>query len=82
MKNLRKIAAGLPVKVYTRVSLRDDHSAQSADTNMLLTFRGFLRDRPGSLAAFSSLIAECGDNISFFHYDRSVDSSCVSGHLD
>ncbi len=77
MKDLRKIAAGLPVKVYTRVSLRDDHSAQSADTNMLLKFRVFLRDRPGSLAAFSSLIAECGGNIGFFHYDRSVDSSCV-----
>jgi len=67
----------LPVRVYKQVSLTGEQMRRAADTNLLLKFRVFLRDRPGSLAAFSTLIAESGGNISFFHYDRSVDSSRV-----
>ena len=67
----------LPVRVYKQVSLTGELLRRAADTDLLLKFRVFLRDRPGSLAAFSSVIAECGGNISFFHYDRSVDSGRV-----
>src|SRR5574340_567742 len=66
---------GRPVRIYKRVSLTGQQLA--ADTDLLIKFRVFLRDRPGSLAAFSSVIADAGGNISFFHYDRSVDSSRV-----
>lgn len=44
---------------------------------MLFKLRLFLKDRPGSLAELSSLVAENQGNISFFHYDRSVDCSRV-----
>jgi hypothetical protein len=37
-----------------------------------------LPDRPGSLAGFATTIAHIGGNISFFHYDRSTDSSRVA----
>ncbi|MDH4232783.1 MAG: hypothetical protein OEW04_12235, partial [Nitrospirota bacterium] len=65
------------MRVYKRVPLPGEQMRRTADESLLLKFRVFLRDRPGSLAAFSSLIADCGGNISFFHYDRSVDSSRV-----
>jgi glyoxylase-like metal-dependent hydrolase (beta-lactamase superfamily II)/uncharacterized protein with ACT and thioredoxin-like domain len=67
----------LPVKVYKQVSLTGEMLRRATDTDLLLKFRIFLKDKPGSLAAFSSLIADCGGNISFFHYDRSVDSRRV-----
>ncbi len=38
----------------------------------------YLPDRPGSLAGFASAISQAGGNISFFHYDRSMDSSRVA----
>ncbi|RPI37637.1 MAG: MBL fold metallo-hydrolase [Nitrospiraceae bacterium] len=75
-KNVNKTPE-LSVKVYKQVSLTGERMRRAADANLLLKFRVFLRDRPGSLAAFSSLIADCCGNISFFHYDRSVDSSRV-----
>ena len=45
---------------------------------LLAKFQVYLPDRPGSLAGFASTIAQAGGNISFFHYDRSVDSSRVA----
>lgn len=76
MKELKN-SADLPVKVYKQVSLTGEQLRRAADTDLLVKFRVFLKDKPGFLAAFSALIAECGGNISFFHYDRSVDSSRV-----
>ncbi len=46
--------------------------------SLLAKFRIALPDRPGSLAGFASAIAQAGGNISFFHYDRSIDSSRVA----
>jgi glyoxylase-like metal-dependent hydrolase (beta-lactamase superfamily II)/uncharacterized protein with ACT and thioredoxin-like domain len=46
--------------------------------HVLAKFRVYLPDRPGSLAGFASAIAEANGNISFFHYDRSIDSSRVA----
>ncbi|OGW49439.1 MAG: hypothetical protein A2078_13850 [Nitrospirae bacterium GWC2_57_9] len=45
---------------------------------LLTKFRVYLPDRPGSLAGFASTIAQAGGNISFFHYDRAIDSSRVA----
>jgi glyoxylase-like metal-dependent hydrolase (beta-lactamase superfamily II)/uncharacterized protein with ACT and thioredoxin-like domain len=45
---------------------------------LLVKLRVSLPDRPGSLAALATAIAETGANITFFHYDRSVDSSRVA----
>jgi glyoxylase-like metal-dependent hydrolase (beta-lactamase superfamily II)/uncharacterized protein with ACT and thioredoxin-like domain len=75
-KNLNN-ADEIPIEVYKQISLAGQRLRRFADQDLLLKFRVFLKDRPGSLAAFSSLIADCGGNISFFHYDRSVDSSRV-----
>jgi len=68
-------AAALPVKIYKRVS--SAKKAKNNDVDYLLKFRLYLKDRPGTLASFSSLISRCGGNICFFHYDRSLDSSRV-----
>jgi glyoxylase-like metal-dependent hydrolase (beta-lactamase superfamily II)/uncharacterized protein with ACT and thioredoxin-like domain len=76
MKELKN-SGDLPVKVYKQVSLTGGQLRRAADTDLLIKFRVFLKDKPGSLAAFSSLIAEYSGNISFFHYDRAVDSSRV-----
>jgi len=76
MKELKN-SVDLPVKVYKQVSLTGGQLRRAADTDLLIKFRVFLKDKPGSLAAFSSLIAEYSGNISFFHYDRAVDSSRV-----
>jgi len=76
MKELKN-SVDLPVKVYKQVSLTGGQLRRAADTDLLTKFRVFLKDKPGSLAAFSSLIAEYSGNISFFHYDRAVDSSRV-----
>jgi glyoxylase-like metal-dependent hydrolase (beta-lactamase superfamily II)/ACT domain-containing protein len=62
----------LPVRVYRKVK------SYGGGAEVLVKFQVFLRDRPGSLAAFSSLIARFGGNICFFHYDRSLDSSRVA----
>lgn len=69
--------SALPVRVYKQVYLTGEQTRRAADSDLLIKFRVFLRDRPGSLAAFSSVIADCHGNISFFHYDRSIDSSRV-----
>ena len=66
-----------PVKVYKQVPSPGGQLRRAADMD-LVKFRVFLRDRPGSLAAFSSLIADCRGNSSFFHYDRAVDISRVA----
>jgi len=44
----------------------------------LAKFSVYLPDRPGSLAGFATSIAQSLGNISFFHYDRSLDSSRVA----
>ncbi|MGA2193548.1 MAG: MBL fold metallo-hydrolase [Nitrospirota bacterium] len=59
-----------PLRVYRQVPDDSGHG-------FLVKFAVFLKDRPGSLADFSSLIARSGGNISIFHYDRSTDSSRV-----
>ena len=46
--------------------------------SVLAKFSIYLPDQPGSLAGFASTIAHAGGNISFFHYDRSIDSSRVA----
>ncbi len=62
----------LPIRVYKKVK------SYGGGEEVLAKFRVFLKDRPGSLAAFSALIARFGGNICFFHYDRSLDSSRVA----
>ncbi|MCE5195119.1 MAG: MBL fold metallo-hydrolase [Nitrospiraceae bacterium] len=64
----------LPVKIYKHIS---KSKKENFETDLLAKFRVFLDDRPGSLAVFSSLISACNANISFFHYDRSMDSTKV-----
>jgi len=44
----------------------------------LAKFSVYLPDRPGSLSGFASAISESDGNITFFHYDRSIDSSRVA----
>lgn len=51
--------------------------ADDRDTGYLAKCRVLLPDRPGSLARFASSIAAAGGNITFFHYDRAIDSSRV-----
>ncbi len=67
----------LPIKVYQRVETCVSEPDANTKADLLVKFRVFLKDRPGSLAALSSLIAQCRGNINFFHYDRSQDSSRV-----
>ncbi|MDA8431851.1 MAG: MBL fold metallo-hydrolase [Nitrospiraceae bacterium] len=62
----------LPVRVYKKLK------SYGSGEEILAKFRVFLKDRPGSLASFSALIARFGGNICFFHYDRSLDSSRVA----
>ncbi|MBI5057367.1 MAG: MBL fold metallo-hydrolase [Nitrospirae bacterium] len=62
----------LPVRVYRKIG-----NSPGASEELLAKFRIHLPDRPGSLAAFASVIADRGGNISFFHYDRSKDSNRV-----
>jgi glyoxylase-like metal-dependent hydrolase (beta-lactamase superfamily II)/uncharacterized protein with ACT and thioredoxin-like domain len=61
------------VRIYRRIT----GSVNPATPVLLAKFRVFLPDRPGSLSGFASTIAQAGGNISFFHYDRSMDSSRV-----
>ncbi len=62
------------VKIYRRITQTPDPTVPV----LLAKFRVFLPDRPGSLAGFASTIAQARGNISFFHYDRSLDSSRVA----
>jgi glyoxylase-like metal-dependent hydrolase (beta-lactamase superfamily II)/uncharacterized protein with ACT and thioredoxin-like domain len=62
-----------PITIYKRLS--PDTTPQNP---ILAKFRIELPDRPGSLAGFASTIAQAWGNISFFHYDRSIDSSRVA----
>lgn len=66
---------GLPVRVYQRLAA---FGQRPSDAKLLAKFQVFLKDRPGSLAAFASLIARHGGNISFFHYDRAMDPNRVA----
>jgi glyoxylase-like metal-dependent hydrolase (beta-lactamase superfamily II)/uncharacterized protein with ACT and thioredoxin-like domain len=67
----------LPVRVFELVPAQGTDSSERGPT-VLAKFRVFLVDRPGSLAALSSLVAECGGNITFFHYDRAVHPNRVA----
>ncbi len=48
----------------------------------LVKCRTFLPDRPGSLARFAAAIAGAGGNITYFHYDRTIDSSRVVAEME
>jgi glyoxylase-like metal-dependent hydrolase (beta-lactamase superfamily II)/uncharacterized protein with ACT and thioredoxin-like domain len=63
----------LPIKIYKRL----ETAPAEAVADYIVKFPVYLTDKPGSLADFASLIASCKGNISFFHYDRSVDSNRV-----
>jgi len=63
----------LPAKVYRRVGA----GALENPAEFIVKFRVFLEDKPGSLSDLAALIAACRGNISFFHYDRSLDSNRV-----
>ena len=63
----------LPIKIYQRL----ETAPAEAGADYIVKFPVYLTDKPGSLADFASLIASCSGNISFFHYDRSVDSNRV-----
>lgn len=63
------------VSAYHRIAFPGEVRATRV---VLGKFRVELPDRPGSLAGFASAIAQAGGNISFFHYDRSLDSRRVS----
>ena len=65
-----------PIRVYQQLSF--PRNAIPAPVGVLAKFSIYLPDRPGSLAGFASTIAHAGGNISFFHYDRSIDSSRVA----
>ncbi len=67
----------LPIKAYRRIKTYGSERGKNTEADLLVKFRVFLKDRPGSLAALSSLIAHCRGNINFFHYDRAQDSSRV-----
>jgi glyoxylase-like metal-dependent hydrolase (beta-lactamase superfamily II)/uncharacterized protein with ACT and thioredoxin-like domain len=65
--------SSLPVKIYKRIGALP----KKAGFLLVLKFRVFLEDKPGSLADFASYIAGSNGNISFFHYDRSLHSNRV-----
>ena len=65
-----------PITVYQQIAF--PRGAESAPRGVLARFRVYLPDQPGSLAGFASAIARAEGNISFFHYDRSLDSSRVA----
>jgi hypothetical protein len=69
--------AQTPIRLYRLIS----PAPPDREGQVLAKFRAHLPDRPGSLAGFASVIAEAGGNISFFHYDRSIDSSSPSACL-
>ncbi|HWR72403.1 MAG TPA: MBL fold metallo-hydrolase [Nitrospirota bacterium] len=65
------------IKVFRQISPPAADPAKA----LLVKFRIYLPDRPGSLAGFASAIAQAGGNISSFHYDRAADSSCVAVNI-
>jgi glyoxylase-like metal-dependent hydrolase (beta-lactamase superfamily II) len=65
-----------PIRVYQQIAF--PRNALPVPAGVLAKFCIYLPDRPGSLAGFASAIAQAGGNISFFHYDRSMDSSRVA----
>jgi glyoxylase-like metal-dependent hydrolase (beta-lactamase superfamily II)/uncharacterized protein with ACT and thioredoxin-like domain len=69
--------APTPLKVYRPVRPSAGQDSSLPD-ELLVKFRIYLPDRPGSLAGFATAIAHVCGNISFFHYDRSTDSSRVA----
>jgi glyoxylase-like metal-dependent hydrolase (beta-lactamase superfamily II)/uncharacterized protein with ACT and thioredoxin-like domain len=72
-REIIKCISSLPIKVYKRI----DALLKKTGPLLVLKFRVFLEDRPGSLADFASYIAGSNGNISFFHYDRSLHSNRV-----
>ena len=76
MKDMDMLNSIVPpqAKIYRRILKR---LRAKPYTDFITKFRVFLEDRPGSLADLASLIAFCGGNISFFHYDRSLDANRV-----
>lgn len=70
----------LPVRIYRRVRSLSE-SVPVPFGSILAKFRIYLPDRPGALAGFAAAIARSKGNISFFHYDRSVDSSRVAAEV-
>jgi glyoxylase-like metal-dependent hydrolase (beta-lactamase superfamily II)/uncharacterized protein with ACT and thioredoxin-like domain len=77
MQNSHDIAAA-PIKVYRRQVRPSAGRISPVQEELLVKFRIYLPDRPGSLAGFATAIAQAGGNISFFHYDRSTDSCRVA----
>jgi glyoxylase-like metal-dependent hydrolase (beta-lactamase superfamily II)/uncharacterized protein with ACT and thioredoxin-like domain len=75
--NKSDFGARAPFKVYRQVRPSAGKNALIPG-ELLVKFRIYLPDRPGSLAGFATAIAHAGGNISFFHYDRSTDSSRVA----
>jgi hypothetical protein len=75
MKDMDMLNSIVPpqVKIYRRLKT----SPSKPCSDFITKFRVFLEDRPGSLADLASLIADCSGNISFFHYDRSLDANRV-----
>ncbi len=71
MKGSNGRTSDLPMKVYERTYVPGTTSREEYP-KLIVKFRVFLKDRPGSVAALSSLIGKSQGNISFFHYDRSV----------
>jgi len=65
------------LKVYRLVRPSAGQDSPLPD-ELLVKFRIYLPDRPGSLAGFATAIAHVCGNISFFHFDRSTDSSRVA----
>lgn len=72
--------APTPLKVYRPIRSSGGQDSLLPE-ELLVKFRIYLPDRPGSLAGFATTIAHAGGNISFFHYDRSTDSSRVAVEL-
>ncbi len=67
----------LHVTAYQRLRLPGMKSLDGRG-GFIAKFTVYLKDRPGSLASLSSLVARHKGNIGFFHYDRSVDASRVA----
>lgn len=63
-------------RIYQTIGVAEV-SSKKPEGEFLVKFEAFLEDKPGSLVDFSSLIADTGGNIGFFHYDRSIDSNRV-----
>jgi len=64
------------IRVYQQIAF--PRNALPVPMGVIAKFCIYLPDRPGSLAGFASTIAQAGGNISFFHYDRSMESSRVA----